>query len=81
MRELLDPSRCAIFVLEIVEDRNGRGGALITSQISVYRWHDFFGEPTLAVAIHPRADRRQCPSPPAPSRLPAQTPRRGNAAA
>jgi DNA replication protein DnaC len=39
------------FVLEIVEDRYGRGGARITSQIPVDRWHDFFGEPTLADAI------------------------------
>jgi hypothetical protein len=38
MRELLDAAWCAIFVLEIVEDRYGRGGALITSQIPVDRW-------------------------------------------
>ena len=46
MRELLDAAWCAIFVLEIVEDRYGRGGALITSQIPVDRWHDSIGEPT-----------------------------------
>jgi DNA replication protein DnaC len=51
MGELLDAAWCAIFVLEIVEDRYGRGGALITSQILVDRWHDFFGKPTLADAI------------------------------
>jgi DNA replication protein DnaC len=38
-------------VLEIVEDRYGRGATLITSQIPVDRWHDPIGEPTLADAI------------------------------
>src|SRR5262249_32466402 len=41
MRDLLDASWYAIFVLEIVEDRYGRGGVLITSQIPIDRWHDF----------------------------------------
>jgi hypothetical protein len=35
-------------MLEIVEDRYGRGATLITSQIQVDRWHDLIGEPTLA---------------------------------
>ena len=38
-------------VLEIVEDRYGRGATLIASQIPVDRWHDLIGEPTLADAI------------------------------
>jgi DNA replication protein DnaC len=38
-------------MLEIVEDRYGRGAMLITSQIPVDRWHDLIGEPTLADAI------------------------------
>ena len=38
-------------LLEIVEERYGRGATLITSQISVDRWHDLIGEPTLADAI------------------------------
>ena len=38
-------------MLEIVEDRYGRGSTLITSQIPVDRWHDLIGEPTLADAI------------------------------
>src|SRR5262249_36554724 len=38
-------------LLEIVEDRYGRGATLITSQIPVDRWHDLIGEPTLADAI------------------------------
>jgi DNA replication protein DnaC len=33
------------------EDRYGRGGTLITSQIPVDRWHDLIGEPALADAI------------------------------
>ncbi len=38
-------------LLEIVEDRYGRGATLITSQIPVDRWHNLIGEPTLADAI------------------------------
>ena len=38
-------------MLEILEDRYGRGATLITSQIPVDRWHDLIGEPTLADAI------------------------------
>jgi DNA replication protein DnaC len=38
-------------ILEIVEDRYGRGATLITSQIPVDRWHDLIGDPTLADAI------------------------------
>ena len=38
-------------LLELVEERYGRGATLITSQIPVDRWHDLIGEPTLADAI------------------------------
>ena len=38
-------------LLEIVEERYGRGATLITSQLPVDRWHDLIGEPTLADAI------------------------------
>ena len=38
-------------MLEIVEDRYGRGAILITSQIPVDRGHDLNGDPTLADAI------------------------------
>ena len=38
-------------LLEIAEDRYGRGATLITSQIPVDRWHDLIGDPTLADAI------------------------------
>ena len=35
-------------MLEIVEDRYGRGATLITSQIPVDRWHDLIGEPKIS---------------------------------
>ena len=38
-------------LLEIVEDRHGRGAILITSQVPVDRWHDIIANPTLADAI------------------------------
>ncbi len=38
-------------LLEIVEERCGRGATLITSQIPVDRWHQIIGEPTIADAI------------------------------
>ena len=38
-------------MLEIVEERYGRGATLITSQIPVDRWHDLIGDPTLGDAI------------------------------
>jgi DNA replication protein DnaC len=38
-------------LLEIVEERYGRGATLITSQIPIDRWHDIIGDPTLADAI------------------------------
>ena len=38
-------------LMEIVEDRHGRGSTLITSQLPVAAWHDVIGEPTLGDAI------------------------------
>ena len=38
-------------VLEIMEDRHGRGSTLITSQLPVEHWHEIIGDPTLADAI------------------------------
>jgi DNA replication protein DnaC len=35
-------------LLEIVEERYGRGATLITSQVPVDRWHDLIGEPKLS---------------------------------
>lgn len=38
-------------LLEIVEERYGRGSTMITSQMPVSTWHDVIGEPTFADAI------------------------------
>jgi DNA replication protein DnaC len=38
-------------LLEIVDDRVGRGSLVITSQVPVNRWHEVIGDPTLADAI------------------------------
>jgi DNA replication protein DnaC len=39
-----------IDLLEILEDRNGRGSTIVTSQIPVNLWTDVIGDPTLADA-------------------------------
>jgi DNA replication protein DnaC len=38
-------------VLELLEDRHGRGTTLVTSQLPVDHWHEALGNPTLADAI------------------------------
>jgi len=38
-------------LLEIVDDRSGRGSLILTSQVPVDRWHQIIGDPTLADAI------------------------------
>jgi DNA replication protein DnaC len=38
-------------LMEIIEDRHGRGSILITSQLPVATWHEVIGEPTLGDAI------------------------------
>lgn len=38
-------------ILEIVDDREDRGGLLITSQRPVDQWHAYIGEPNIADAI------------------------------
>ena len=38
-------------LMEIVEDRYGRGSVLITSQLPIETWHEVIGEPTFADAI------------------------------
>jgi len=37
--------------LEILDDRQGSGSTLITSQFPVSSWHDLIGDPTVADAI------------------------------
>ena len=38
-------------VLELLEDRHGRGATIVTSQFPVEHWHEALGNPTLAAAI------------------------------
>jgi len=38
-------------LMEIVEERYGRGSTMITSQLPVSAWHEVIGEPTFADAI------------------------------
>jgi DNA replication protein DnaC len=38
-------------LLEIMEDRHGRGSTMLTSQLPVEHWHDIIGDPTIADAI------------------------------
>ncbi len=38
-------------VLELLEDRHGRGATIVTSQFPVEHWHEVLGDPTLADAI------------------------------
>ena len=38
-------------LMEIVEERYGRGSTMITSQLPISAWHDVIGEPTFADAI------------------------------
>ena len=42
-------SRAAL--MEIIEDRHGKGGLIITSQVPVSKWYDIIGEQTVADAI------------------------------
>ena len=41
-------------LMEIVEERYGRGSTMITSQLPIKAWHDVIGEPTFADAIRDR---------------------------
>jgi DNA replication protein DnaC len=38
-------------LLEIMEDRHGRGSTIVTSQLPVEHWHEIIGDPTIADAI------------------------------
>src|SRR2546421_11178736 len=38
-------------ILELLEDRYGRGATIVTSQFPVDHWHQALGDPTLADAI------------------------------
>lgn len=41
-------------LMELIEDRHGRGSTLIASQLPVKHWHEFIGEATLSDAIMDR---------------------------
>lgn len=41
-------------LMELIEDRNGRGSVMVTSQIPVKGWYDLIGEKTIADAIMDR---------------------------
>ncbi len=47
---VLTRSQC-IDLLEILEDHNGRGSTIVTSQVPADQWCDVIGDPTLADAI------------------------------
>ncbi|MFI5142287.1 MAG: IS21-like element helper ATPase IstB, partial [Bacteroidia bacterium] len=38
-------------LMEIIEDRHGKGSLIITSQVPVNKWHDVIGDKTMADAI------------------------------
>ena len=38
-------------ILEILDDRQGRGSTIVTSQIDVKHWHEMIANPTVADAI------------------------------
>jgi DNA replication protein DnaC len=38
-------------LLEIMDDRHGRGSTIVTSQLPVDHWHEAIGDPTIADAI------------------------------
>ena len=44
--------------MEIVDDRDGKGSLLITSQVPTSRWHEIIGDPTLGNAILDRIIHR-----------------------
>ena len=41
-------------LMEIIEDRHGKGSTIITSQVPVGQWHEVIGEKTIADAIMDR---------------------------
>lgn len=38
-------------LLEIMDDRHGRGSTIVTSQLPVEHWHEVIGDPTIADAV------------------------------
>ena len=50
-------------LLEIVDDRHGRGSTIVTSQLPVDHWHDVIANPTVADAILDRLVHTRTASP------------------
>ena len=40
-----------IWLMELIEDRHGKGALIITSQVPVNKWYEVIGEQTIADAI------------------------------
>lgn len=40
-----------LMLLEVIEDRHGRRSTIVTSQLPVIKWHEMFGEQTIADAV------------------------------
>jgi DNA replication protein DnaC len=38
-------------LMEVIDDRHGRGSTIVATQVPVERWHDMIGDPTYADAI------------------------------
>lgn len=49
MQKMTAPQRQDL--MEVIEDRHGRGSTLIASQLPIEHWHDYIGAATLADAI------------------------------
>ena len=43
-----------MILMELIEDRNGKGTTIVTSQVPVKGWYDLIGEKTIADAIMDR---------------------------
>ena len=38
-------------LMELIEDRHGKGSTIVTSQLPVSKWYDIIGDKTMADAI------------------------------
>jgi DNA replication protein DnaC len=56
LQELDHPAKLAL--LQILEDRYGKGATIITSQLPIKKWYEYINDPTLADAIMDRLSAR-----------------------
>jgi len=47
-------AQCRSALMEIIEDRHGKGSLIITSQVPIMKWYEVIGEKTVADAIMDR---------------------------